>query len=668
MPKYTDEKLVSVLSEAIQGSENFANTTLSKERSEVQSYYRGELPKPFHVGDSKYVSMDVFDGVEAMKATVLETFSAHQRIVYFKPEGPEDTEGCRIATDYASYSVFRSNDGEGVFGDVLTDGLMNRYGVAKVYTEYQDQDEEEEFTGLTEDELAAYLAERGTDVEVTDLEQDGQLYSGKITVKAGSKKIKIDSIPSEDFLVAKRAVSIEKAKWCAHRCRKMIGTLKEEYDLTEEQVEELTRGADNDITSRVEREERFSPVENNLFEEDEYSSETREVDVYEIYIKLALEEGQVIPRLWKICMAGNMILDKQRIRRKPFAIFVPLPVPHTFFGNNFAKLLIPTQNARTVLFRQIINHSVTTNNPRWTVLNGAVPNPSELMDNRLGGLVNVRRQDAVVPLMQPPLNPFAFNVIQLLDEDKEEVTGISKLSQGLNKDAISTQNSQGMVEQLISASQQRQKIIARQFGRFVRDVYLLVYDLAVTEIDKQEIVDVAGNWVEVNPKTWIERKDASIELALGYGEMEREGMRWIEVDQYLANDPQLAPAYGPEQRYEVLRRAMRKRGIEDVENILIPPEKRPPQEPSPAEQIQMAQAQAQIELTKAQAQASVMKAQTDQMRAQMELMKIKAELGVSAEELNIKKQEFQHEKAMDLIEAQLAKETEDKRAIIAMDS
>ncbi len=668
MPKYTDEKLVSVLSEAIQGSENFANTTLSKERSEVQSYYRGELPKPFHVGDSKYVSMDVFDGVEAMKATVLETFSAHQRIVYFKPEGPEDTEGCRIATDYASYSVFRSNDGEGVFGDVLTDGLMNRYGVAKVYTEYQDQDEEEEFTGLTEDELAAYLAERGTDVEVTDLEQDGQLYSGKITVKAGSKKIKIDSIPSEDFLVAKRAVSIANAKWCAHRCRKMIGTLKEEYSLTEEQVEELTRGADNDITSRVEREERFSPVENNLFEEDEYSSETREVDVYEIYIKLALEEGQVIPRLWKICMAGNMILDKQRIRRKPFAIFVPLPVPHTFFGNNFAKLLIPTQNARTVLFRQIINHSVTTNNPRWTVLNGAVPNPSELMDNRLGGLVNVRRQDAVVPLMQPPLNPFAFNVIQLLDEDKEEVTGISKLSQGLNKDAVSSQNSQGMVEQLISASQQRQKIIARQFGRFVRDVYLLVYDLAVTEIDKQEIVDVAGNWVEVNPKTWIERKDASIELSLGYGEMEREGMRWIEVDQYLANDPQLAPAYGPEQRYEVLRRAMRKRGIEDVENILIPPEKRPPQEPSPAEQIQMAQAQAQIELTKAQAQASVMKAQTDQMRAQMELMKIKAELGVSAEELNIKKQEFQHEKAMDLIEAQLAKETEDKRAIIAMDS
>ena len=66
-----------------------------------------------------------------------------------------------------------------------------------------------------------------------------------------------------------------------------------------------------------------------------------------------------------------------------------------------------------------------------------------------------------MPMPQAPLNPFVFQTIKMLDEDKEDNTGVSRMSQGTNKDAVSKQNSAAMIEQLATMSQQRQKIIAR---------------------------------------------------------------------------------------------------------------------------------------------------------------------------------------------------------------
>ena len=64
-----------------------------------------------------------------------------------------------------------------------------------------------------------------------------------------------------------------------------------------------------------------------------------------------------------------------------------------------------------------------TNNPRYMVVKGALTSPRELIDNRVGGIVNVSRPDGIAPMPQAPLNPFVFQTIQMLDEDKEDNTG-----------------------------------------------------------------------------------------------------------------------------------------------------------------------------------------------------------------------------------------------------
>ena len=147
------------------------------------------------------------------------------------------------------------------------------------------------------------------------------------------------------------------------------------------------------------------------------------------------------------------------------------------------------------------------------VVKGGLTNPRELIDNRVGGLVNVTRPDAISTMQQAPLKSFVFQTIQMLDEDKEDNTGVSHLSQGLNKDAISKQNSAAMVEQLATMSMQRQKIIARNFAsQFVKTLAHEVYRLVVENETQEKIIEISGAYVRVNPTSEREG-DVMVELA-----------------------------------------------------------------------------------------------------------------------------------------------------------
>jgi hypothetical protein len=215
---------------------------------------------------------------------------------------------------------------------------------------------------------------------------------------------------------------------------------------------------------------------------------------------------------------------------------MPLRRPHSQFGNNFAKRIVPTQNARTVLTRAILDHTVTTTNPSWTVLNnsgepqGASGQPLARHRQR----EDPRRHQ---PLQYPNLNPFVFQTIEMLKGNKEETTGISSLSQGLNKDAISSQNSQGLVNDLITVSQTRQKIIARNFANFLSDLFLACRKLVLENESRKKVFEFDNTFQSVDPKLWTPSRKVQVSLHVGYGEQEKEAAKFAQLWGMLTKDP-----------------------------------------------------------------------------------------------------------------------------------
>jgi hypothetical protein len=619
--KLSDEELLVRLDENLKGGVSQYDTVLSKERQDVLDYYHGKLPKPMHSGNSKYISMDVYDSVESCKATILEVFAAGNEIVAFTPQGPDDVELAKVASEYTDYVVFRQNDGFDIFSQVLHDGLMARAGIAKVYWDKCYVDEDETFEDIPVDSLDVMLEDDS--LTLKDARSDDPLsgkVSGTITRRRNKSQVRIDPVPPEEFLIASTAKNLKETNFCAHRVKKTVSDLVQ-MGLTVEEALQIPVDGINDWTN-TDKQARFQSLSDEFEIQKELQDQMKEVTVHECYIRIDME-GNGYPRLWKVTKAGKHILDKEEIDRLPFIPFVPLPMPHAFYGSNFAHKVIPIQNARTVLMRGILDHTVITNNPRYQVVKGALINPREMIENRVGGLVNVTRPDGIMPLQQASLNPFVFQTIQLLDEDKEDTTGVSKLSQGLNKDAVSKQNSQAMVEQLVGLSQQRQKIIARNFAnQFIIPLFLEVYKLVIENEDQKKIIEIAGNFVEVDPQKWEERTDVMVKLKLGYGEKEQEAQRLLGLHQFLSQDPGASPMYDMPQKHGLLTDYLKLTGYKDTSKYIKPLNQIKPPAPPPDLVAEVKKLEAETaaiaQNTKLEAMQAQFKMQFDAMKQEME--------------------------------------------------
>lgn len=656
IPKLSDDEIAAIVTYGVGKAVGFSESKLSKEQERIQQYYDGERPRIAHDRDSRYMSLDVYDGVQSMLAQLLETFSANNRPVQFVPMPGEDESASRLRTDYVTDVIHNQNPGYGIFHDTIESGLLFRAGVCKVYWDKLIDSEYLHLSPASTEELEAWL-ETHPEAEVTEKElaEDGETIT-RVTIKVPKDKsqVRIKLLAPEEFGISPMAESIEEADLVFHR-----------HEMTASEL--IKRGYDKDVVNALQGDDRLwmsmQPQRIARFQQTDDLIGTRGTEdgqpsqivymVYEAYLELDVD-GTEKGQLYKVTVCGNKVLDKEPVDRKPFVAFVPLRRSKAFWGTNYARLLIPTQNARTYLTRSIVNHSLTTNNPRLQVMNGTVKNQRELMENRFGGIINVTRMNGISPIEQAPLNPFVFQTIQLLDTDKEELTGISQLSQGLNKDAISKQNSQGMIQELITVSQVRQKIVARNFAEhFLRPLYIEVYRLVLENEDRNKMRRIAGNWITIPFDQWPEETDVEVSFALGYGEAQKEAAKWAAIDQVLSN-PALAAQYTPKQRSLVIRNGLVAAGIKDPDTIFLPIEQAVQPPPNPMMQAEIAMKQADAKAKEAQAQSTLanlqLAQQKQQLDAQIEMQKLQLEKLKIESHVAVQKMQFMHKMTVDAAE------------------
>lgn len=573
-----DSEIMSRVLAKAKDSVGWYDSKLSKETDRVLNYYNGLYPKRSSDGSSSYISTDVYDSVETLKATLLETFSGGDDIAQFDPGNDMAAEDCRKATAYASYVIFRDNPGHQIFGGVIHDGLMARAGISKVYWEKKYDYSEESFEGLPYEHAHALASHEEVDEFDGTHDPETDTYAGSLTRKKDVSHTAIDNIASEEFLIARKALSIDKASFCSHRTSK---TKAELIDMGYKPSIVKRLQADSEVDFSLTALARSGNTDTNTGSEDPIQDEMESVLLYESYVRMQIDKKKGV-RLYKICHVNDTMLDEpEEVDRAPFLAYVPLPIPHLFYGNNFAARVIPTQNARTVLMRGVLDHTAITTNPRWQVVNGGLMNPREMLENRMGGLVNVRRPDSITALPQNTLNPYVMNVLAMLQENNEKSTGQSALSTGMNKDAVSTQNSSALIDNMMKASGQRAKIAARNFayGYFV-PLMIEVVRLGIIH-DKKRMIDVAGEAMEVDPTSWTERKTASVSMHLGYGEKDKLAATIGQTYEKLSSDPSLAQIFTLENKYAMIMDGMKAARLPRSDAYITLPAKTQPLPPDP---------------------------------------------------------------------------------------
>jgi hypothetical protein len=599
---------------------------LNAQREKALQYIKGVMDDvPSLPGRSSACSTDVSDAIEMALPDLIEIFTGED-IATFRPVGPEDVDAAQQETDYVKHVFFEENPGFLNLYSAIKDALSIKTGVFKVFGE-EYEEPEEEFEGQSLDQLASAVQKHGDRVYLkSDL---GDMTDPEMTVdfciRAKKKwRARVMAVPPEDFGVSKDTVLLTESPYCFHKTRLRAYELKRRgidaakvdalpaYGVIDNQVKQARDRTDQEVDDR-----------GGL-------GDHRIVEVIEHYIDG--EDGR-----YRLLTDGSALtlLEEDEHPTVPFSAITPYIVPHQFIGESVADRLIEIQKINTVLTRMTLDSGYFALNQRmyvnmdkandWTI--------ADLLRNEPNVPVRGKGDNAIVPLTSGGLSFDTLSAIEHFSVAGEKRTGIVRNSQGLNPDTLHDTARGAMA--LMSESQKRVRLIASILAHTgIKDVFLLLHRLLRQNATQAETVRLRGKWIDIDPSSWANRQDMTIEVGVGSAgkdaEMARLQAGMATMQEIIGMQGGVeGPLVKLDNIYAYLKRYFEK-GLDfkSAEPFLTDPsvQSEEPQAPPPPDpavleaqaKLQMAQqeAMAKQELAQQQAQADV---QLAQVKAQAEI-------------------------------------------------
>ena len=655
----TEEELVAHLNNEIEASTGNFNTELSAQREENMEYYLGEKFGNEIDGRSEIVTTDVRDTVEYIMPSLMRIFTTHNNIAEFEPQGPEDMEMAQQATDYVNYVFNKQNNGFKVLYDAFKDALISKTGVIKHFWEEREEIKTDTYENLTEVEYQSVLA--NDEMEIIELSKNilekaqtddfGTLISPEVTsydlkVKCTKKygQVRVISVPPEEFLVSRRASSLENASFVCHRVKKSVSDLILE-GYPKSVVEDIPTYTQNNAEYNEERQARYSYDEDSS-PADEGTGPSRKVWIDECYSYIDYNNDG-IAELRKITLGGHTILDNVEIDSIPFSTICPLPIPHKFHGMSVADTVKDIQLIKSTIVRNILDNMYLTNNARYAVLAGQVE-LDDLLSSRPGGIVRMRSPNAVTPLPTPQMSGDAFRMVQYLDQVREERSGVSKMTQGLNPDVLTSHVASGAVAAVTESSMQRIELIARIFAETgIKDLFRNIYQLIQRYEDRKKVFYLNNKFVPIDVSRWRDNLNCTVNVGVGSGSQQTKMQTMggiMTIIQGLIQNGGMGTMVTPQNVYNAVSEYITQSGYKNPDMFVANPANMPPpQPPEPTVEEKIANQKAQIELEKLKLEAAEVELDTKIKQQALELKKRQAKVDtmIKMEELKLKQQKLE---------------------------
>jgi hypothetical protein len=374
----------------------------------------------------------------------------------------------------------------------------------------------------------------------------------------------------------------------------------------------------SDITNQSER---LSNVENQSghYLEGIGDNDTDDDSLAEGYLRieyvLADIDGDGIAELNCVYRLDAKILKTEICSHVPFATFSPVLNTHRWDGLSVDDLVGDLQKLHTEMLRQTLNNLYLTNSPRHTILTDSQGSPyvniDDFLNMRPGGAVRQTREGAVQPLVTPFAAGGAMPMLDYIQGMREERTGVSKTSQGLNPDSFNNTATGRALDQ--SAAQQRVELIARIIAEILlKPVFLGVLKLLTDGGMEKLAFRLRDEFVEYDPNEWRDQYDMTVNVGLGTGDANQK----IQALQMIAQNQMALMGMGlttPENIYHTQTKIVEAAGFKDVQNFLQDPRGKPPVPPPPNPLLQVEQMKQQ-----GAAQSNQFKAQQEMQLKQIE--------------------------------------------------
>jgi len=609
----SEEQLQGVISAEINDAISFIDDDIGGNRALATEYYYGQLFGDEEEGRSQVVSMDVRDTVQGILPSLMRIFFGPERVVEFAPQGPEDVQSAEQATDYVDFIFKRDNPGFKILHSAFKDALVRKVGIVKYWWDESVEVKAESFSML--DEQTMMFLTQDPDIEISAVREypipgmaeqnlaqgimtpPPMMYDVEIKRRIKSGKVKIEALPPEEFLIDRRAKSIDEATFVGHRAMKTVSDLVAmgyDYD---EMVEVAGNGNDFDNNEEYQARNPFAVIStaNNG------DPSSKSVLYIEGYLKVDFD-GDGIAEMRRICTVGtgNKVIRNEIVDGRQFADFCPDPEPHTFFGMCPADVVMDIQRIKSNVQRGILDSLAQSIHPRTAIVEGQA-NMEDVLNTEVGAVIRMRAPGMVQPFTTPFVGQAAFPMLDYLDDIKQTRTGISKAASGLDADALQS-TTKAAVSATVNAAHQHIEMIARIFAETgLRKLFTGILKLVIENQDKERMIRLRNTFVPIDPRSWDANMDVIVNVGVGDGTIED---RINILNQVAMRQEMLIKETGPNnpivslpQYTNTLTKMLQLAGIKDSQNYFnqLPVDFQlpPPEAPKPTPEEMLAQVQAQ---------------------------------------------------------------------------
>jgi len=666
MAKMDDYQLGSIVSGEITDALNHFDSEYTEERLRALDFYLGEPLGNEVEGRSSVVATEVADTVEAIMPNLMRVFTSNDKYVRFAPRSAEDVEPAEQASDYVNYIINQRNDGYKLLHTFFKDALLFRMGVIKFFWEEREQVDEEEYSGLSEDELVMLM----NDPDVEIIEQDEtvmeSMYNEEtgetvplrseydLTVRVTRKEgeIKVINVPPEEFLVSRHATgSLEDAHFMAHRTSLTVSELVAmgyDRDLVEKHAGENELDVDREVSNRFQDLEAATGVEP--------ADPTLRSVIYHECIMNVDFDGDGIAERRRICAIGSdgaEILHNEPWDHIPFAVASPILMPHRLVGRSIYDMTQDLQVIKTTLMRQYLDSVYSSTLPRIAAVEGAV-NLDDLLDAQAGGIIRVRQPGMIQPLSGASVGNEIRPLMDYLDTVKEQRTGMSRASQGLDANSLQSSTASA-VSATVRGAQVKLESYARTMAETgVKDLFKGILALVLKHDTNEKMMRLNNSFVPINPAEWKSQFDTIVQVGLGTTDDETKIAFLTQIaakqEQILMQLGADNPLVSATQYVNTLRSIAEIGGFKDADQFFNPPQvvaqtlamqkqqaaqQQPQQDPALVAAQQKAQMDMQLAQQKAEADIALKR---ERMQAELELEREKMIM-----EMDMRRQELEAE-------------------------
>ena len=667
------------LTDALNGEEASA---FQEARLKALKYYRGDKLGNEEKGRSQVVSRDTAEAIDSLMPGLMKIFVGSDKTGVFEPTKEEEQDAANQATDYVNWIWLTKNNGAIKFHTWAKDALQFRLGVIKVWWQKEEKRRREAYTGLTEEELSAL--DLDDDDEVKSVSEYEVMVPGEPGPDGAPTQqqvrltdivfyrmheegcVKVENVAPEDFFTDKRAICDDTLPFGGHRFQTTVSDLIE-MGFDRDQVEALPAGTDDWTAEKTERHNTEDGVASDSSDIGTVDVAMRPVWVAEVYLRVDYD-GDGVAEWRKVTVAGPKaqieILTKggkpdiSEVDDHPFCTLTPYPTQHKLVGESIVDKISDIQDVNTALVRGALDNIYATNKPRPILgpkanvddaLNHDIGHPLRIED---GGTVN----DQVGWLTVPFTAGNSLKIMEYFDQRKEMRTGVSRLTQGLDPNAIN-KTATG-VNAITNFTQERQALVARIFAETgVKRLFKKILELVCKYQDKPRVIKLRGKWVEMNPTEWSEEMDFTPSVGIGTGNKDQMLVHLQTIYDIQREIVQFqggldGPLVTAPNVYSTLSKIVENAGLKSAELYFTDPqqvEQQPqPEQPDPdmikmQEEMKLRQAELEQRGQLGQAELMLKAHQTDQ-ELQLQREKAKAELALKAETMQ-GQQEMQRQAA-----------------------